>query len=120
MPRAGCCPVTVSWSPGSSAASAWSTSRCPPVSRPSPSRPVVAGTDPAPGVVEPGLVDRALELLIALQPRLPPLLEPFQVEQRPELRGGVRHAEQQLAERPGQPGCHIAFQNLFARRQAGS
>src|SRR5580704_10554945 len=99
---AGWLPVTVSRPPGGSAASARSTSRCPPSSRPRPSRSVVARTDGALGVVEAGLVDGALELRVALQARRQPLFEPFQVQQRAQVLVAVVHAEQQLAKALGQ------------------
>src|SRR5580704_1022208 len=98
---AGWLPVTVSRPPGGSAASARSTSRCPPPSRPRPSRSVVARTDGALSVVEAGLVDGALELRVALQARRQPLFEPFQVQQRAQVVVAVVHAEQQLAEALG-------------------
>src|SRR5581483_4908311 len=101
-PRWGSRPVTPTASPGRRPARARSTRTWAPRSKPRSSRAIVGTSGDRPlAVVEAEAVDRRLESGVAGGPPGQPLLEPLEVEQRPDLGVGVVHGQQQVFE-PGQ------------------
>src|ERR1700709_381719 len=95
--RFGSVPATTNWPPTGTPRRASTTSRCPPWSRPSPSRSIVGSGDRPLLVVEAVVVHGLLERSVATEPAGPPLLEAFQIEQRTNLGIPVVHGQEQLA-----------------------
>src|SRR4051812_41381792 len=103
MARSGALPLTQSLPPIGRSARALLSRRCAPRSRPKPLISITVDGDVPVRVIEPRLVHRAFERRVTFEPSLTPDLEPFQVEERANLRVFVGHAHQQLAEARHEP-----------------